>query len=96
MGGQRLRSDDWRHLITGPRQRFPDGAREFRRALIKYSVYMGFEFRFVKNDSTRVIDVWQKGAMDALGGFMQLLSRPISHFVLARMNGIIVGVWQCC
>lgn len=57
VGGERLRSDDWRHLITRPGQRFPDGAWGFRRALIKYSVQMGFEFRYVKNCASRVTAV---------------------------------------
>lgn len=57
---QRLRSDEWRHLVIGPGQRFPDGAKEFRRALIKYSVQMGFEFKFLKNDASRVTAVCAK------------------------------------
>lgn len=60
LSGRKLRSDEWRRLIVGPGQRFPDGAREFRRALIKYSVQIGFEFRFVKNETSRVIDVCAK------------------------------------
>lgn len=57
---QKLRSDEWRHLISGPGQRFCEGAKEFRRALIKYSVQMGFEFRFLKNDTSRVTAVCSK------------------------------------
>lgn len=55
--GQRLRSEEWRHLIAGPGQRFSGGVVEFRRALIKYSVQVGFEFKFLKNDPARVTAV---------------------------------------
>lgn len=54
MPERELSNDEWRLLITGPGQRFPDGALKFQRALIKYFVQMGFEFVFLNNGRTRV------------------------------------------
>lgn len=54
MPERELSNDEWRLLITGPGQRFPDGAVKFQRALIKYFVQMGFEFVFLNNERTRV------------------------------------------
>lgn len=57
MVDRKLSSDEWRLLIAGPGQHFSGGAEEFRRALIKYFVHMGFEFVFFffQNGTTRVI-----------------------------------------
>lgn len=60
VGGQRLRSEEWRHLIVGPGQRFPGGAVDFRMALIKYSVQVGFDFKLLKNCKSRVTAVCAK------------------------------------
>lgn len=54
VGEHRLLREERRKLIAGPGQRFPGGAVEFRRALIKFSVQMGFEFVFLKNGPKRV------------------------------------------
>lgn len=52
-GEHKLMSEEWRLLIVGPGQCFPGGAVEFRRALIKYSVQVGFEFVLLKNGLRR-------------------------------------------
>lgn len=53
-GEKKFLSEEWRLLISGPGQRFQGGAVQFRRALIKYSVQVGFEFDFLKNGPKRV------------------------------------------
>ncbi|XP_012839253.1 PREDICTED: uncharacterized protein LOC105959659 [Erythranthe guttata] len=55
--GRRLLSADWAYLIKDVGQGLEGGVREFRKSLIKYSIEMGFEFLYVKNETTRVTAV---------------------------------------
>lgn len=50
----RLRSEEWREMIRGVGQCFPAGAVEFRKALAMYSVQVGFKYKLLRNDRTRV------------------------------------------
>ncbi|XP_012828903.1 PREDICTED: uncharacterized protein LOC105950132 [Erythranthe guttata] len=52
--GKKLLSAEWVHLIKEVGQVFLGGVDEFRKCLIKFSVEMGFEFAYVKNESYRV------------------------------------------
>lgn len=45
---------DWRKLIDDVGQDFFGVAESFRKALVKFSVEVGFEFTYVKNDLDRV------------------------------------------
>lgn len=58
--GNRLRSEEWRELISGLGQRFPGGIVEFRKSLVKYWVQVGFEFHFVKNGPYKVTAEYKK------------------------------------
>ena len=40
----------WVHKICGVRKKYECGAKEYRIALCKYAVEMGFNLRYVKND----------------------------------------------
>lgn len=50
----KLLSFDWRYLIREEGQVFPGGVEEFRKALVKFSVELGFEYRCLKNEQSRV------------------------------------------
>lgn len=47
---RKLRSAEWRHLIIGAGQHFPGGVVKIRKAFVNYSVQVGFEFKYVKNE----------------------------------------------
>lgn len=44
----------WSKLIEYEGQVFHGGAEEFRKSLIKYSVEVGFDFKYLKNETSRV------------------------------------------
>ncbi|XP_012829160.1 PREDICTED: uncharacterized protein LOC105950357 [Erythranthe guttata] len=48
-----LLSTNWRNIIREVGQGFRNGAVDFRDALLKYAVEVGFEFNYVKNEPTR-------------------------------------------
>ncbi|XP_028055569.1 uncharacterized protein LOC114259743 [Camellia sinensis] len=50
-------SAPWANGITHVGQSFEGGATEFRNVLRKYAVECGFRFKYVKNDSVRIIAV---------------------------------------
>ncbi|KAH7848815.1 hypothetical protein Vadar_008449 [Vaccinium darrowii] len=52
--GTVLLSADWVNLICEVGQVFPGGVNEFRTALKKYAIEVGFEFKYVKNDGARI------------------------------------------
>ncbi|XP_012855784.1 PREDICTED: uncharacterized protein LOC105975150 [Erythranthe guttata] len=52
--GKRLLSAEWANLIKNEGQEFAGGADEFRKSLVKFSVEIGFEYEYVKNDTCRV------------------------------------------
>lgn len=49
-----LMSASWSKLIDHEGQVYPGGAKEFRKALIKYSTQVGFEFKYLRNEPDRV------------------------------------------
>lgn len=54
-GGKTLLSAEWAKLIEYEGQVFPGGANEFRKSLIKYSVEVGFGYKYLKNEPDRVM-----------------------------------------
>ncbi|XP_012857593.1 PREDICTED: uncharacterized protein LOC105976877 [Erythranthe guttata] len=54
LGGKRLLSAEWANLIKDAGQAFVGGADEFRKSLVKFSIEIGFEYVYVKNESSRV------------------------------------------
>lgn len=53
-GSKELKSAAWRNAIKGVDQVFVGGAVAFRDSLCKYSLFHGFSFVYVKNDSVTV------------------------------------------
>lgn len=54
-GGKTLLSAEWAKLIEYEGQVFPGGANEFRKSLIKYSIEVGFGYKYLKNEPDRVM-----------------------------------------
>ncbi|XP_012833673.1 PREDICTED: uncharacterized protein LOC105954548 [Erythranthe guttata] len=52
--GKRLLSAEWANLIKHEGQEFAGGADEFRKSLVKFSVEIGFEYVYLKNETCRV------------------------------------------
>ena len=50
-----LLSSNWVHGIKEEGQKFEGGADEFRKVLRKYAIEVGFDFKFCKNESKRII-----------------------------------------
>ncbi|KAH7856172.1 hypothetical protein Vadar_033550 [Vaccinium darrowii] len=53
-GSKELKSDAWRKAINGVDQVFVGGAAAFHDSLCKYSLFHGFKFVYIRNDSERV------------------------------------------
>ncbi|KAH7850764.1 hypothetical protein Vadar_002666 [Vaccinium darrowii] len=53
-GSKELKSDAWRKAINCVDQVFVGGAAAFRDSLCKYSLFHGFKFIYIRNDSERV------------------------------------------
>ncbi|KAH7839501.1 hypothetical protein Vadar_005087 [Vaccinium darrowii] len=53
-GSKELKSDAWRKAINCVDQVFVGGAAAFRYSLCKYSLFHGFKFIYIRNDSERV------------------------------------------
>lgn len=52
--GKHRLSASWSTLIESEGQLFPGDADEFRKSLIQYSVEVGFDLKYLKNEQTRV------------------------------------------
>ncbi|KAG5556431.1 hypothetical protein RHGRI_006879 [Rhododendron griersonianum] len=49
-------SADWAYLISHVGQEFRGGVKDFRLCLCKYAIEVGFRFKYLKNDQSRVTD----------------------------------------
>lgn len=57
---QPLKSSVWANAITGVGQRFERGAEDFRLKLRQFSIERGFDYKFKRNDATRITVVCSK------------------------------------
>ncbi|XP_028070019.1 uncharacterized protein LOC114272493 [Camellia sinensis] len=69
-------SAPWANGITHVGQSFEDGAAKFRNVLRKYAVECGFRFKYVKNDSVRIIAVCM---MRESKGYMWSIHARVLH-----------------
>ncbi|XP_028060481.1 uncharacterized protein LOC114264072 [Camellia sinensis] len=84
-----LMTVDWSHDISHVGQCFERGVAAFRLVLSKYAIKCGFDFKFVKNDSVRVIAVCtlreQKRCTWLIHGRVQICN---GYFYLKRLNNL--------
>lgn len=57
--GKMFLSAQWAYEITHVGQCFDGGPNEFCEVLCKYAVERGFQFKYIKNDSVRIIAVYK-------------------------------------